>query len=200
MAPHDHTPSSKETAPQTARLFLAIPLWGRIAPTAASHFSRLVNDISAIRWVRPELWHITLHFLGNTPLTGVPQIGAEIAQAVSQTPRFGLTLGGLGGFPRLSKARVVWVGASQGEAELKSLANRVRAACVEAGYPGDKKPFAPHFTLGRARSTPVSVDVPSDLYEADWGSITVESVALVRSDLGPNGPTYTVLEEYQLEG
>jgi 2'-5' RNA ligase len=102
-----------------------------------------------VRWVAPDLWHITLVFLGTA--------GGDVAGALQgwQPPgleRVELRLHGVGAFPSVDEARVLWIGcqASQGFLNLQaSLSERL----AEAGIVAEgRREFNPHLTLGRFRN------------------------------------------------
>ena len=180
-------------------MFVAVPLWEGFREGAIDRYKELRKRDWPLRWVRPENWHLTLKFLGDTPEGAVKAITDSLRAHVSGPhPPFSIEVGGLGGFPRLSKMRVFWVGVREGKEPLIELAESAHKACVEAGYPGDNKKFQPHLTLARAKSGPVSVDVPKELYSGSWGTQEVEGVALVESTLGPGGAKYEVLERIPL--
>ncbi|BAW01839.1 2'-5' RNA ligase [Thermus thermophilus] len=61
--------------------------------------------------------------------------------------------------------------------------------------PGWDKPFKPHITLARRKAP--APRVPPVLFGLEW---PVEGFALVRSELKPKGPVYTVLEKFSLRG
>lgn len=182
------------------RLFLAIPLWDLTEARESPGRLWLLKNVQGIRWVSPAHWHITLRFLGNVPSVRLPPLRSELAQAARGHKPFPVVLKGLGGFPRISRARVIWVGVSEGAEPLRRLADTVRESTFKVGCPGDAKPFAAHLTLGRARSGTASIQVPPELFDAEWGRVQVESFALVKSDLQPAGPIYNVLETFSLEG
>ena len=185
----------EERESKNLRLFVAVPLWKEFREGALPRYCELRKKDWPLKWVKPENWHLTLKFLGDTPASGVREIRQSIRNHVAGSPEFEIELGGLGGFPRLSKMRVFWVGVREGREALVRVADSVDKACVAAGYPGDRKKFQAHLTLARARSAPVAVDVPKDTYSGSWGTQVVGGVCLVQSTLEPGGAKYEVLEE-----
>jgi len=185
-------------AVETIRTFVAVPLWDDFAASAKNRFEDLKNRGWPFRWVHPDRWHLTLRFLGDVPKSATALICESISDQVCTQSSFTIEVGELGGFPRLSKARVLWVGVREGRDELCSLAESVTKGCTEAGYPGDKKPFTPHFTIARAKDVPVRIQLEREVFEASWGSQFVDAVHLVGSTLGPGGPTYESLSKIPL--
>ncbi|GMV64584.1 MAG: RNA 2',3'-cyclic phosphodiesterase [Candidatus Omnitrophica bacterium] len=172
------------------RLFVGIPLWNSLRESAEGKCQSLNHAYRSIRWVRPENWHITLLFLGPVQPERVDRLSECLREAAASHSQFDIELAGLGGFPRLSKARVVWVGVKSGKDLLSHLAVTVRQACAGIGLPGDKKPFEAHLTLGRARSEPVGITVEPEIYSQAWGTHTVREIHLIRSFLEKSGPRY----------
>lgn len=190
----------KRSAEEHLRLFFAVPLWDSFREGAMDRYKELQEFGWRLKWVRPENWHLTMKFLGNVPRVAVPGLEESVREKIAGHPPFTVGIGGLGGFPRPSRARVVWVGVREGREPLVELAKAVHEGCSDAGFPGDKKPFQPHFTLARAKKDPVAIRVPDSVFKAHWGERLVDSVSLVRSTLQPTGAVYETLVEISLEG
>ena len=149
-----------------------------------------------VRWVRPELMHLTLAFLGEVSQEFIESARARLVEVAQQNKSFIAQLRGLGAFPNPSRARVVWIGMEQGTDEVCALQADVVKALRSAGYQPEKRPFSPHLTIGRLR-------VPADVGHAvaaqfESESFTIDRVVLFRSVLGPSGPTYSRLAEFPL--
>ena len=150
----------------------------------------------AVRWVRPEGVHVTLRFLGETPEARVGGIGAALQAAASAVPPFDLALGPLGSFGsrRGARGQVIWVGLEGDLTELQGLVRLIESAFQGIGVRPERRPFAPHLTLGRARRAGGSL--PTVLTaDAAWppsgAGFRVEAVSLMESDLRPDGARYT---------
>ncbi len=96
--------------------------------------------------------HLTLLFLGETPKERVGPIVEALTPLGAAVAPFDLTLEGVGGFPSSERPRVVWVGATQGAAELNRLAALVRTALAAPAGTTHEETFVPHLTLFRVRS------------------------------------------------
>jgi len=168
---------------------------GRIRDTVQAG----VGDGQArIRWVRVESLHITLRFLGPTPLEAVPDlVRAARDAAVGQGP-FPVTIAGSGAFPDPSRPRTLWLGIQRGASELADLAHRLDDALrqehessgVEAGR--GAKPFAPHLTLARTDGLRLGSAAATALArDAEGVELTFEAsrIVLFRSHLG-EGPSW----------
>ena len=159
-----------------------------------------------VRWVESERLHLTLRFLGSVDARGLGIAREALAEAARGTGRFRIALSGLGGFPETRPPRVVWAGVIEGASALISLHARLEAGLTRRGLPAEGRPFHPHVTLGRARDPRGArelmgvLGLPGGAGSGDrFGEVMVETVHLMRSDLGPGGARHTVLEEVPLE-
>jgi len=96
------------------------------------------SDLSGVRWVPPENWHVTVHFIGSADearcAASLQALVAPAAEAV------------IGGRPGRLGADALVVPVDG----LGSLAAKVRARFEGAG-PRDNRPFVGHLTLARLR-------------------------------------------------
>jgi 2'-5' RNA ligase len=151
----------------------------------------------AVRWVRPELMHLTLAFLGEVSQEFLESAKGPLAEAARRHEVFVVQLKGLGAFPSPRRARVVWIGTGQGRGEVCALQADIANVLSSVGYQPERRPFSPHLTIGRLRA-PANVErVVADSFESK--PFRVGSVLLFRSVLGPGGPTYTPLSEFSLQ-
>ncbi|MFP4309053.1 MAG: RNA 2',3'-cyclic phosphodiesterase, partial [Desulfococcaceae bacterium] len=81
-----------------------------------------------LRFVRPENIHLTLRFLGDVDPSAVDAIAGAMAEAAAEAAPLSLTARGIGAFPAVRKARVVWAGLAGETAELISFRGRVAEA------------------------------------------------------------------------
>jgi 2'-5' RNA ligase len=93
---------------------------------------------------------------------------------------------------------VLWVGLLNLGGDLTRLAADVEAALTAIGFAPESKPFHPHLTLARIKEQ--SRDVGRALsqeglleQEMRLGSLPVEAVSLMKSELRPSGAVYTEL-------
>ncbi|GGK96711.1 RNA 2',3'-cyclic phosphodiesterase [Sphaerisporangium melleum] len=155
-----------------------------------------------LRWVAPELWHVTMAFLGEVGEETLPRLATRLARAAGRYPPMTLSFGAGGAFSSPSRAQVVWLGLRGGGAELSRLAASLAAGARRAGAAQTSdKPFRPHLTLARARPRG-GVDA-RPLVEAlaafDGTPWRAEEVHLVRSHLGAS-VRYEVLAAWPLTG
>lgn len=122
------------------RLFVALDL----PETVTQELARIQPpSVSGLRNVKSAQIHLTLHFIGEADIA----IVAEALVPVSGR-KFELTLNGVGKFPPVGKAKVLWVGV-QDNAELLSLYAVIGNALGAVGFPIETRPYAPHITLAR---------------------------------------------------
>jgi 2'-5' RNA ligase len=187
-------------SPEQIRSFVAIEL----PEEAKKGLTRLRKQLERdehrfVKWVDPGGIHLTLKFLGNIPSRQVKEIAETMGKAVQGILSFHLEISGLGAFPSLRQARVLWVGVGGELDQLSSLQQKIDSALAALGFPKEERPFVPHLTLARIRdgaSAPerkgFSELVGSAAFE-DKYPIEVEAIRLMRSQLTPAGALYTCL-------
>jgi 2'-5' RNA ligase len=159
-----------------------------------------------VRWVRPENTHLTLRFLGDTPAAKVGDVVEALRVVTGGCRSTVLEVGGLGCFPDARRPLVVWVGAREpaGTLRLRVLQGAVEEAMRGLGFPAEAKPFHPHLTLGRvdrgARPQQrAALQEALDRVDAtSLGTMSVDHLCLVRSQLGAGGPVYSCVARHGL--
>jgi RNA 2',3'-cyclic 3'-phosphodiesterase len=166
----------------------------KLALAALAHELSARPDGDAVRWVRPEGYHVTLRFLGNVAVADVPALARAVEAALAGSVRFPVTLGATRAFPSVRQPRVVVI-ELEPEASLAALAARIEAGVVAAGLPAEKRRFHAHLTLGRVRGRRLpALDAPVP----DLSALDVHEVVLFRSDLDRDGSRYTPLAQLPL--
>ncbi|MEV4671794.1 MULTISPECIES: RNA 2',3'-cyclic phosphodiesterase [Actinomadura] len=144
-----------------------------------------LDAVPELRWVRRDLLHVTLTFLGEVDDRTLDRLLPRLERAVGRHERMDLSLAGAGAFPGSgAHARVLWTGLYGDRRRLARLAASTTAAGRRVGTLPDKhRGFRPHLTLARSRRP---VDVRSLIEELSafagtpW---TADSIQLVRSRL-----------------
>lgn len=175
------------------RLFLAVPVPPDIAAAA---FALLPPPVAALRRVRPELMHLTLAFLGDTPEAQLPEVIAAAEAAGAGQHTFEVVLDQAGRFPPNGAPRVIWLGVGEGRASLQALAERVVTALRERALRFEQRPFQPHLTLARI---PARTPLPEARAIAAAVAalrvrpllVPVQRIAVVESVLLARGPRFT---------
>ena len=190
----------------TLRTFIAIELDARCKSGLGHLQERLRDQVPprSVRWVQPEGIHLTLKFLGDTPVEKVDEVQSALARAAAQVGPFPFTLGGLGCFPNNRQPRVVWVGVQEPAGALACLQKAVEDCVAPLGFPTEQRPFNPHLTLGRVQRYASKSEVRQigEVVAASVvgtiGEMTATVVSYIKSDLRPNGAVYTTLFEANL--
>jgi len=194
-----------ETNPKAnLRLFVAICLPPDILSVLVQCQKQLSKAGVNARWVKPQSIHLTLKFIGPTPAGRIPFIKAAMALSTARTPPFNIELHGVGVFPDLRRARVIWAGIRGQVDMLRALQTHLDSQLVEAGLVSDAKPFRPHLTLGRLIKPPAVPTLTAAIRQT--GAIqsstacTVDAIQLMQSELRRHGAVYTTLFSSQLTG
>ena len=141
-----------EPLSNTFRLFIAIEIPHRLK----SEFHDLGKSFrprehEMVRWIESEAMHLTLKFLGDTPIDRVPEITTALQRAALSTGKFSIRVGRTGCFPSFRNPRICWVGLSGELRRLEQLQGRVEGAMVALGFERESLKFKPHVTVGRTR-------------------------------------------------
>ena len=199
------------------RAFLAVELSQKLRAELAALQQELMQSIEPemqrdmrISWVPPAKMHLTIKFLGDMDEQLLDPLLGVVERAIGSQPSVNVPLERLDAFPSPQSPRVLWVGPSEHwerGTEAKRMVE-VRGAIEEAGeslgFLREAKPFSPHLTLARikmgerrigaALAKSGVLDRPLSL-----GSLAVESVVLMKSELKPAGSVYTRLWEARLK-
>jgi 2'-5' RNA ligase len=157
-----------------------------------------LRRFSAFRWISPEQIHITLRFLGEAEPSLVQKMDTSLS-GLGGLRKFKITLGNAGGFPNMSRPRALWLGISEGAAELSKLASRIEQAAKNSDFSPEERKFKAHLTIARARTeSPITDELTKELRRAPSPSWMCDSFILMKSTLDPGGAVYTPLREYPL--
>jgi RNA 2',3'-cyclic 3'-phosphodiesterase len=180
------------------RLFVAVDL-DDVARSAIAGEQRRVGAAmgdarSSLKWVKPDQMHLTLVFLGEVAEANAPTVVDAVSRPVAAAP-FAISFQRLGVFPDHGGPRALWVGVTDGEAELVALQREIAQRTGDAGITLESRPFHPHLTLGRWRQSR-----PSDRRRALAAArpdvvarVAVSGATLYHSRISSAGPAYTAL-------
>jgi 2'-5' RNA ligase len=185
--------------PSKIRAFVAI----RLSAEVIGAITELISKISAlgaqVAWVKPGNFHLTLRFLGDqVDVDKLEPLKAALDDVAAETKPFVIAARGIGVFPNWHSARVVWVGLES--PELMTLAERVEASAVGAGFSPERRPYAAHLTVGRVRGLHrwrETARALKDWAEHDFGTSRIDSMTLYRSTLSAGGSIYQALAEFR---
>jgi 2'-5' RNA ligase len=152
-----------------------------------------------LKFVDPELVHITLKFLGNVDESRIPSISAAL-DSITCEP-FEATVKGLGVFPKPSNPKVLWLG---GIGNFKALHDDVEHLLEPFKFEKDEREFTAHATLARVKFLKKEqknefINNVNELKDIEIGNIWVNRVLLKKSTLTPKGPIYETLHTIYMD-
>jgi len=178
------------------RAFIAVKLPAQVIDALGDLQSALKKQGLKLRWVQPANIHLTLKFLGDVSTERLQAVKSVIQELSGSQTAFTLESKGLGVFPTVKKARVLWSGIHGDVDRLAALQSDLDRALAGIGFVPDKRNFKGHLTLGRAKGRIDGKRLASAIIAC--GSFTssswaVERLVLFKSDLKPTGAVYTEL-------
>ncbi len=183
------------------RLFIAIEIPSDVRYRIKQHIDRLRRELPDVRasWTREENLHLTLKFLGDTPVGKAEALSQAVQLAANTLSPFELVVGGCGAFPPRGKPNVLWIGIDDPSAKLGKLHQNLEDECARVGFAQDERAFHPHLTIARLRKPQGSRRLAELHEEIGFDSVTVNvsDVCLIRSELSSEGSRYTVLSQHQ---
>ena len=188
--------SNEAKTSRAMRLFIAVNIPPAVRDAIYADAEPLRAVTNAIRWVSPAALHVTLKFLGEQDEALVTPLREAIESVAMRHASVAVETTDIGAFPNFRRPRVVWVGMT-GERALQSLASDIDRALTPLGIPVETRSFQAHLTLGRVKSElpPADATNLAAAAKARRGArgFAVQTVDLMRSELGPGGSRYSVL-------
>ncbi|MCA9744420.1 RNA 2',3'-cyclic phosphodiesterase [candidate division KSB1 bacterium] len=184
----------------TVRAFICF----EIDQHVSAALGRLIDEGRAlgerISWSKPEKIHLTLKFLGDIENAQVEQVSQIVRQLAEKQREFKLTIDKLGAFPNFQRPRVFWVGTTDVPAELNTLVTELEDALAQIGFARERRAFAPHLTLGRAKSDRCAQTAGFlKTKQLESRKVHCAELVLMKSDLQPSGAVYTPLATFDLQ-
>ena len=183
--------------PETIRSFIAFDIDSQQVLNGLAEVQNVVLKTEAdLSLVKPQNIHITLRFLGDITPSMVDKIDKEM-QSIIFKP-FDVEIKGVGAFPNLRYARVVWAGIQEGGEELSRIFAQLEPWLRSLGFAPDSKGFSPHLTIARVRGGRNKLELAKCVTEMstfEFGRVRAECLRLKKSFLTPQGPIYSTLKE-----
>ncbi len=179
------------------RVFVAVDIGDDVRVVLGREIEALKKTHSKVKWVAADCIHLTLAFLGEIPEERVPEINGALDEVAALSVVFTCEVKGLGWFGAARLPRVVWAGIKEDPA-LMELQVGVAGALRRLGFVPEDREFHPHLTLGRVKSARDGeglATVLSGRGDTVLGSMKVDRVLLMKSQLRPRGLEYSVLHE-----
>lgn len=185
------------------RAFIAF----NIPRSVQSHIRSIQQTFSSggvhMRWTPVENVHLTLKFLGAVQEADLEKVADVVKNTAATTSPPSLVAGGVGIFPEIRRARVLWVGLMGDTASLVELQRRMDRQLEAIGFMREKRPFKAHLTIGRARGPLDPKKLAALMASAGMArspSFTADKLILFQSELCSRGPVYTELKTAALKG
>jgi 2'-5' RNA ligase len=113
-----------------------------------------------------------------------------------------MTLRDIGVFPNIRYPRVIWMGLEDKTERLLILQKNIEENLNILGFTPEERKFSPHLTIGRLKSLKGKSRLANMIHaKKDMnidGSISVNKINLIKSELRVTGPIYSVLETVSL--
>ena len=174
------------------RTFVAIEISNENVINSIEKFQKEIHF--DVKPVQLRNLHFTLQFLG--------EISGETLQKIIKAlhtikfSNFNVNLKGIGVFPKLKFPRIIWVGTDENGGNLLiQLSKKIQKSLEPLGFFPDKA-FKPHITVFRIKKKVSDITKELEDYKTvDFGIQEITSIKLKKSELTPNGPIYSDLEE-----
>lgn len=179
------------------RTFIAVEL----DPGFREEIRRIQEKFSDfnLKFVDPEIVHITLKFLGDIEESKVKALSAALDSLLCEP--FDAKFEGIGVFPKPSNPKVLWLGA---KGNFEALHDNVETVLKPFKFKEDERAFTAHATLARVKflnkdQKNAFAGVLNELKDTKIGSMRVNKVFLKKSTLTPDGPIYETLHTVYLD-
>ncbi len=185
------------------RAFLAIDPPAGLRPLLARVQEELKKSGADVKWVPVGNVHITLKFFGQIAEAQVEPIAAAAENIARGQRPFTLRVAGVGAFPSVKSPRVVWLGVAGDLDIMAAFCRQLEAAFAVLGFPPEDRPFYPHLTLGRVKSSKGRAELSRCLVTlppVESEPFQIREVILYRSSLSPQGATYSPLKVIPIAG
>lgn len=158
--------------------------------------SSIQNSGAKLRIVNLKLLHMTLEFLGEISEKEIQKV-KEILDSISFASFF-LDVNAINVLPNEKYIRVVYCEINGDVDILKTIQRQLRAKLRDCGYKTDNRPFKPHLTIARVKSSQNRKELMlaiNNLSNIKCGRQEINSIKLKQSILKSEGPEYSILHE-----
>lgn len=183
------------------RTFIALEPPSALRSAVRELNAALESCLTGMKWVKPDLIHLTLRFLGEIDPGRIDLLNRAVEAAAAEVTPFGLEVTGIGHFGSRRNPRVLWLGL-EGNSRMNLLAAGLEKHLVAAGFGRADKPFRAHLTLARAGKKPgppPDWDAASLAVPSGWPHWSVSQVSVIKSTLTPRGPIYEKLSTHDFK-
>ncbi|MBI5207183.1 MAG: RNA 2',3'-cyclic phosphodiesterase [Candidatus Firestonebacteria bacterium] len=185
---------------ENIRMFIAVDINKEIKNRIEEIYKKLTPITAFVKWTNMEQIHITLKFFPHFPLNKLSFFYETVSSVVCKFKPFIFTISGLGVFPDIKHARVIWTGIQEGLSSLYELQSQLDHT-LKARELADieDRSFNPHITIARIKETVgiksflEKIDINDPLF-MNLGTQKVNNIKIIKSVLTPMGAQYTELK------
>ncbi|PJA47739.1 RNA 2',3'-cyclic phosphodiesterase [Candidatus Uhrbacteria bacterium CG_4_9_14_3_um_filter_36_7] len=180
-----------------SRLFFALPLPWEIKSAVGQVQEQVKQQMkySRINWVDPDLFHITLHFLGDVEDERREEL-VRLCQEKKIWPKpFELVLTSLNAFPNLKNPQTIFIETNI-HPSLLHLRKQLADILFSSRFDLDLKQWHSHITIGRTKV--LAETICPEKIQVEPLKFYVNFFVLMESNLRSTGPIYSPVEEFKL--
>ncbi len=186
------------------RTFVAIELTQQCRDNLLEAIDTLDSIAGGVKWSDEEQLHLTVKFIGELDEDALPDAVEALQKPADETPPFSMDISGISGFPPKGVPNVLFAAVQEDSGVLQSLQSSVEDALAEElGVEREDRDYIPHVTLGRIKEKGFCPPLPKlvkQLPDSYFGNVPAGEMVLIKSELTPDGPVYTPLHEFTLQG
>lgn len=182
------------------RLFIAI----KIDPTEELlrrvYFLKHNLSEENINWIPTDHYHLTLQFLGKTPVSLIKELKFSLHHVFQNEKSFDLSIGETSIFGSTYAPKVIWMQTGP-ENDLKTLHINVQNRMKPMGFKTDRQNFVPHLSIARIRKLKNREHFRRVMEKLPQQAIIyqrIEEVILYESILQSKGAQYEEIQRYSL--
>jgi len=183
------------------RTFIAVPV--EASENLRNIIIRLKQKFKGevIKWVDPEIMHITLKFLGDTPEEMIVPISGKIELIAEEFRVCAGKMTGLDTFSNRGKPAVLFTRLADLPI-LEQLAATIDEELKILGFQPESRAFKPHLTLARIKylyNTRNFISLIKSISDSEIQPVSIEKIIFFESVLLPSGPLYKPLKTVSLK-
>jgi len=184
------------------RCFISVELPDEIKQKMQKAIDELKAARAEVKWVDIKNIHLTLKFLGWVEEKDLEKLVSIVEDEVQKFTSFKVNFEGLGTFPEGRAPRVIWIGTSSGEEEMKGIAQVLEKSLSQAGFRPEARGFRGHATVGRVKGKGVDKLKEKIVRFKDlkFGECYIDHIHIMKSTLTKKGPVYEVYKKVKLKG
>ena len=188
---------------ETFRTFVAVALPPKLRGELGHLIADHASDGDGVKWVPPEILHMTLKFLGEVDNVDAAAVCDIAADACEDIAPFDVSLVRTGALPSPQRGRTLTMSIEDPGGHLRRIVSRMEDGYAAMGFRRETRDYVPHIALGRARggSRRINGEVLErwlDPDNAGYGDLTIDRLEVVASFLDKTGPTYQTLQTIEL--